>query len=122
MCTADDLFIGDGECDAFHNNKEKCYDGGDCCGKDVNMSNCRPWQGSCDCIDPDFKPIINCPIDEYFYGDGFCDGNLNTKENCFDGGDCCLKEVNLNYCFPEEGDNCKCIENLPLKPWQTQWF
>ena len=62
MCTADGLFIGDGECDAFHNNKEKCYDGGDCCGEDVNLSNCRPWQGSCDCIDPIMKFNKTAPI------------------------------------------------------------
>ena len=76
-----------------------------------------PGDGTCDCIDPDFKPI-NCPTntdptlpnyDEYF-GDSYCDGYLNTKENCFDGGDCCGKEVNTDYCYPEVGDNCDCID------------
>ena len=73
-----------------------------------------PGDGTCDCIDPDFKPI-NCPTntdptlpnyDEYF-GDSYCDGYLNTKENCFDGGDCCGKEVNTNFCT---GEDCDCID------------
>jgi hypothetical protein len=29
---------------------------------------------------------------------------------CFDGGDCCGKEVNTDYCYPENGDNCDCID------------
>ena len=83
---------------------------------------------TCDCIDPDFKPI-NCPTNtdstlpthDNFFGDNNCDGHLNTKENCFDGGDCCGKEVNTDYCYPEVGDNCDCIDPN-FKPWWTQDF
>ena len=114
MCTTDAPYINDGECDSSNNNKERCYDGGDCCKENVK---CIPGDGTCDCIDPDFKPI-NCPTNtdptlpthDEFFGDSYCDGYLNTKENCFDGGDCCGKEVNTDYCYPEEGDNRECID------------
>ena len=54
MCTTDAPYIDDGECDGSNNNKENCYDGGDCCKENVK---CIPGNGNCDCIDPDFKPI-----------------------------------------------------------------
>ena len=85
--------------------------------QDFSIMTLIPGDGTCDCIDPDFKPI-NCPTNtdptlpthDDFFGDNICDGHLNTKENYFDGGDCCGKEVNTDYCYPEVGDNCDCID------------
>ena len=43
-------YIGDGSCDD-ENNFEACgYDGGDCCGSDVNTNFCT----ACLCLDPSF--------------------------------------------------------------------
>merc|ERR1739848_319977 len=41
---------GDGYCDDENNNDSCNYDGGDCCGDDVNTSFCS----ACQCLDPDF--------------------------------------------------------------------
>ena len=49
-----------------------------------------------------------CPTNENFYADGFCDGNLNNSEHCFDGGDCCGADVNYKYCNLYNDDDCKC--------------
>jgi len=41
---------GDGYCDDENNNDGCDYDGGDCCGDDVNTTYCS----ACQCLDPDF--------------------------------------------------------------------
>ena len=74
--------------------------------------------GTCDCIDPDFKPIIcptntdpTLPTHDVYFGDGYCDGKLNTKEKCFDGGDCCAEGPTFAFCDPNDmGYDCKCID------------
>merc|ERR1711983_366616 len=42
---------GDGYCDDDNNNDGCDYDGGDCCGDDVNTKFCT----ECECLDPDFE-------------------------------------------------------------------
>ncbi len=37
-------------------------------------------------------------------GDSFCDDETNTEECDFDGGDCCLDEVDTDYCTI-----CECL-------------
>merc|ERR1711997_958434 len=41
---------GDGYCDDENNNDGCDYDGGDCCGDDVNTTYCS----ACQCLDPEF--------------------------------------------------------------------
>ena len=53
------------------------------------------------------KPII-CPVDELGeIGDGFCDGFLNNEENCYDGGDCCGEDANMDFCH---NGVCECVD------------
>ena len=35
----------------------------------------------------------------HYNGDGFCDDDTNNEICGFDGGDCCLDDPNLLYCF-----------------------
>ena len=94
--------IGDSHCNGWLNNEENSFDGGDCCGENVNLSQCnencinqlRCSRASfsyefrnCVCIDPNYK-TNDCP-ENPLIGDNVCNGNLNNEENCFDGGDCC---------------------------------
>ena len=41
-------FVGDNYCDDENNNAGCNYDGGDCCGDDVNTT----WCDDCQCLDP----------------------------------------------------------------------
>ena len=56
--------------------------------------------------------LNNFLIVEGSAGDRVCDGFLNNEENNFDGGDCCGEDANLSYCFPQEGESCKCISKI----------
>ena len=38
-------------------------------------------------------------------GDGYCDDVTNTMECNYDGGDCCLDPVNIQYC-----SECQCLD------------
>ena len=44
-------YQGDGFCDDENNNANCEYDGGDCCGDNVDTSYCT----QCQCLDPDFS-------------------------------------------------------------------
>ena len=93
--------IGDSYCNGWLNNEENSFDGGDCCGENVNLSQCDENcinqsrcsraitlnSRKCRCIDPNYKQNV-CP-ENPLIGDNICNGNLNNVENCFDGGDCC---------------------------------
>merc|ERR1711934_1267130 len=91
--------------DDNNNNKGCGYDGGDCCGAQVNKKYCKV----CKCIDPKNqggKPTCGSP---QYKGDGNCDDNNNNKGCGYDGGDCCVKSVGgavvKKYC-----KLCKCID------------
>ena len=43
-------FVGDNYCDDPNNNEECDWDGGDCCGNNVNSNFCSV----CECLDPNF--------------------------------------------------------------------
>ena len=47
----DDGWKGDGYCDDENNNEGCEWDGGDCCGSNVD----KQWCDICECLDPDFK-------------------------------------------------------------------
>ena len=53
------LLVGDGRCDDFVNvEHEGCeWDGGDCCGPDVNTDHCS----QCECLDPNFGGPTTAP-------------------------------------------------------------
>jgi hypothetical protein len=53
----------------------------------------------------DFLILLACPADPEWIGDGLCDDDANS-ENCqFDGGDCCLDDVVIDFC-----EECMCYE------------
>ena len=86
---------GDGYCDDENNNKECEYDGGDCCGSNVNTNFCT----ECACKQ---SSAAGCELPQY-EGDGYCDDGNNNKGCNYDGGDCCGAGVLTNYCT-----ECKC--------------
>merc|ERR1712226_1408939 len=60
---------GDGYCDDNNNNDGCDYDGGDCCGDDVNTKYCT----ECECLDPDFEED-DC---EDLWWSSWCQGKKN---------------------------------------------
>jgi hypothetical protein len=96
---------GDGYCDDTNNNDVCNYDGGDCCGDNVNMNYCS----ACQCLDPDYthhptEATVVCENPQ-FIGDGYCDDHLNIHDCTYDGGDCCGPAVQTNYC-----SDCQCLD------------
>merc|ERR1711976_183948 len=98
-------WFGDNYCDDENNNPECGYDGGDCCGDNVNTQYCSEFE----CLE--FPPETtqapdgsNCEIPHWF-GDNYCDDENNNSECGYDGGDCCGDKVNTMYC-----SECKCLE------------
>ena len=66
----------DGVCND-ENNYEACFfDGGDCCGSNVNTTDCS----ECQC---------HCNISSDLIGDGICNIEANNAKCNFDGDDCC---------------------------------
>merc|ERR1719228_1493538 len=97
-------WFGDNYCDDENNTPECGFDGGDCCGDDINTTYCS----ECECFDfpettqaPDGS---NCEIPHWF-GDSYCDDENNNADCGFDGGDCCGDDVNTTYCSA-----CDCLE------------
>ena len=105
-------WIGDAHCDDINNNVECNFDGGDCCGANVNTDYCSV----CLCLEggggesggTTTSPIttsISGACNQGWIGDDYCD-DINNNIDCnFDGGDCCGANVNTDYC-----DECLCIE------------
>ena len=52
----DSDYKGDGECDDENNNCGCDWDGGDCCGNNVNTTYCS----QCQCLDPNFNTDSPC--------------------------------------------------------------
>ena len=65
------------------------FDGGDCCGYDVNTQYCT----ECIC----FEDLI-CASPLALIGDGFCDDEANTAGCSYDGDDCCGDCANTDLC------------------------
>ena len=96
--------IGDGICQDENNNLICSYDGGDCCGKDIDTSNCTLCHK---CLKYQEMPKTSyeglCP-NHVQIGDGFCQDENNIDVCLFDGGDCCLEELETAHC-----KGCICI-------------
>jgi len=93
-------YQGDDHCDDG-NNKASCdWDGGDCCGPDVNTKYCT----DCLCLDPEYKGS-RC-IAKHM-GDGFCDDANNNIKCSWDKGDCCNAHHvgQFRYCA-----DCLCLD------------
>ena len=86
-----DSWIGDNFCDDMNNNADCDFDGGDCCGDDVDTTYCSVCECAQVCEFPDWE------------GDGWCDDGNNHGGCSFDGGDCCGDDVKTDYC-----DDCEC--------------
>merc|ERR1711997_706547 len=100
-------YVGDNYCDDQCNNEENDFDGGDCCGDDVNEQYCSvcecleggttegPTEGPSDCIDQ-------------WIGDDYCDDENNNAACGFDGGDCC--QENPIDGWDQYCSDCLCLE------------
>ena len=82
-------YIGDGNCDDFMNNEGCSYDGGDCCGPNVNTQYCT----ECICYTD-----MDCVVSLALIGNGFCNDEANTAGCSYDGGDCCRECINTDLC------------------------
>ena len=75
---------GDNYCDDGNNNAGCDYDGGDCCGSNVDTT----WCNDCECLDPEFCKD-NYSSCSYWAGKGFCNHSYvsfmtsNCKKSCF---------------------------------------
>ena len=113
-------WIGDNFCDDVTNNIGCNFDGGDCCGANVNTEYCS----ACLCLESGGGGIggtttssittsssgttstTSGGCNQGWTGDGYCDDiNNNVGCNFFDGGDCCGANVNTQYCT-----ECLCLE------------
>jgi hypothetical protein len=95
---------GDNYCDDENNNAGCEYDGGDCCGDDVNTTYCS--ECACLATPTPSPPACNdsCGV-SHWKGDNWCD-DVNNNCGCdWDGGDCCGSNVNTNYCKV-----CACLD------------
>ena len=94
--------IGDGVCNDETNNEGCSYDGGDCCGPNVDTQYCT------DCI---CYADLDCAAPLELIGNGFCNDEANTAGCSYDGGDCCADCANTNLCT-----DCTCHDegSLPL--------
>merc|ERR1719158_62896 len=78
------------------NNAACKFDGGDCCGPNVDKMFCSV----CACLE---ETGDGCFKEDY-KGDEICDDGNNNPGCDFDGGDCCLPNVDKTFCT-----ECFCI-------------
>ena len=69
-------------CDDETNIAACYYDGGDCCGHNVNVDHCS----ECNCF---YKETCDAGLTNNYVGDGYCDDETNIPACNYDGGDCC---------------------------------
>jgi hypothetical protein len=108
--------VGDGFCNDGTNNPGCLFDGGDCCGTNVNTVYCA----DCICYSHD---TCDGPLD--LISDGYCNDETNNAGCNFDGGDCipqcdapelvangyCNDETNKEECVFDGGDCCSACAN-----------
>ena len=101
---------GDGSCDDQNNNEACLFDGGDCCGSNVDTYYCN----ECLCLEVGGggsggittpSGTTNSRGCNQYIGDGFCDDINNNLDCTYDGGDCCGSHVNTQSCT-----ECLCLE------------
>ena len=90
------LMTGNDYCDDVTNNEGCSYDGGDCCGSNVNKQDCT----NCICY-----ADMDCTAPLDLIGNGFCNDEANTAGCSYDGGDCCGDCANTDICLA-----CLCHE------------
>ena len=115
-------WIDDGYCDDLTNTQNCNYDGGDCCGSNVNTQYCT----ECQCINGGNGGESTTSIittndlgvcsNIGWVGDGYCDDSTNNPECNYDGGDCCGYNVNTQFCT-----FCQCI-NGGYGGGSTTWW
>ena len=103
--------IADGYCDDISNNLACTYDGGDCCGNNVNTEYCT----QCLCLEGEgggsggtttpFKNMTTGGCNQGWIADGYCDDINNNLDCTYNGGDCCGPNVNTDWCT-----ECQCLE------------
>ena len=87
-------WVGDEYCDDENNIADCSFDGGDCCGDNVDTSFCS----QCLCLE-------ECDYPDWV-GDEYCDDESNIADCSFDGGDCCGDNVDTLFC-----SQCLCLED-----------
>ena len=92
-------YVSDGYCDDHTNTGECNYDGGDCCGSNVNTLYCA----ECLCYED-----LNCAAPLELIGNGHCNDETNNANCNYDGGDCCGTCANTEYC-----SDCLCHARSP---------
>ena len=93
------MWQGDGRCDDI-NNIEICkFDGGDCCGPNVDKSFCKQCECKEDIATLDGQ-FINGLCNVALFTDGECNPENNNAECGFDGGDCVFVQSNFWSLFP----------------------
>ena len=101
-------WVGDGSCDDSNNIEACSFDGGDCCGSNVNtifctVCHCLEGGGSGGNTTAPFGTTTG--VCNQWAGDGFCDDINNNLDCNYDGGDCCGSNVNTLFCT-----ECQCLE------------
>ena len=102
-------WIGDGVCDDKTNIGECDYDGGDCCGYNVNTGFCS----DCKCYFNETCIAGTHPL----VGNGYCNDETNN-ENCnYDSGECCStftwrSQCTECTCLGGNDGTCHCKPNL----------
>ena len=120
-------YKGDNYCDDENNNANCDYDGGDCCGDNVDTSYCT----QCLCLDPGnstistttvptstttVATITKIPMEPMLcpnyasIGNGICDQANDNLVCYFDGGDCSLVGDTTNC------TSLECVDNLKFDP------
>ena len=94
--------IGNGNCDDETNNEGCSYDGGECCGPNVDTQYCT------DCI---CYADLDCAAPLDLIGNSFCNDEANTADCGYDGGDCCGDCANTDVCT-----ECTCFDGGALSP------
>ena len=89
--------VRNGFCNDDPNIAECDYDGGECCGYNINSEHCT----ECTCF---HQETCLAGVTNAFVGDGFCNDESNNAECNYDGGDCCLMNVNTDTC-----SDCNCL-------------
>ena len=74
------IWQADGYCDDVNNFRACFFDGGDCCGSNVNTNYCT----ECFCLE------VGGDCNQGLIGDGYCNDINNNLDCIYDGGDCCL--------------------------------
>ena len=89
-------YHGDLMCDDVNNNEACFFDGGDCCGSNVNTAACT----ECLCLELGgcYGTIYGSLTDIGYciqgaFADGYCDSINNNQDCTFDGGDCCDHDI-----------------------------